>query len=847
MTQRVNFTHLPDATGGFPWSVQDRSIDGMALAMARISVRPRIRKKLVYGAIAHDGSVKHPVYAATSPQADVVFGGDGVQRSLKGRTLEEMLARPGTPVPRHIFWRDVAPLGGAPALDEEPGAAAANEPDAFGQFRTWGGWEGVDPFVQSRDRFLVAAVNAMKVEPEDSAALKDQWLCWNRRYFEYSADPRPPKGSTIPAAIGAVEQMEPVLAAPDAARRISVTLPEPDGYAHRRAFAVLPQWRYEAILDAHGWVPGLSLQDFLEVAIIAGTTQGPPFAVTSIERTAPVLPQAVKSLGRLGDTHWWAKDGVYYAQRANETDVMLRLQGFVRAGSVPGNALAVAFPHHPEQLLDESNVAVGRSVSRSGLQWNFALHAADAQWAGPYRKETPDKAIDWLDAADLKRAEGIDAVLGRESETFAQSRVKVARYLPHWYRHTVQATSAAGTVVAETTAAYLADAAAVLSVPSGGAVTVKDGHPWKVLLVGGVGPTAVAESGENASARYKVVIPAIRYTDTTDAVTAKLWADPISLLPDPEVAYDLEFVAAPTALRCQRVVKPLARIVRSASTVPQTRALRAMVTATDWSVHCELAEAHLQAPTVTVSISPLSLAVPIGIDDDAAKTMKIDEYVTGGKLRVSGGWSDDWLAWFVGKFVEGGRPFLAGELWASMATAGVGLPASPGSALIVFPQYLLKRVVLKKPATEDEAKVLAAAIDKWISVLAGSGMPVTKALGKAYAAVFDDVRALRWPYAGQQQIESLPWMEGLPEPSDPVEVVPEPGSLPRHLVPELMTPAKYEAAAKRATEDGDIEGLQWLQELWREQKARAWDRGRLQVRATRGDAVPVELPLVDLP
>ncbi|MGN7873632.1 hypothetical protein ACTJKJ_08710 [Roseateles sp. 22389] len=856
MTQRVDFTHLPDATGGFPWGEQDYSIDGKTLAMARISVRPRIRRKLIYSAIVHHGSVIDPVYAAaaTSPHADVVFGSDGVQRRLKGRTLHDLLALPDAPVPRHIFWRDVTPLKGARALDEEPGSAVANEPDAFGQFGTWDGWKDDEDFRQSLERFLRAARNAMKVEAEHLAILEGnadafaaivpEWLGWNRRYFEYSADPSPPKGSTIPAAIGAIEQMEPVLAAPDTARRISVTLPEPDGYAHRRAFAVLPRWRYEAILDAHGWLPGLSLQDFLEAT---GTTQGPPFAVTSIERTAPVLPQAVKSLGRLGDTHWWAKDGVYYAQRANETDVMLRLQGYVRAGSVPGNALAVAFPHHPEQLLDESNVAVGRSVSRSGLQWNFALHAADAQWAGPYRKETPGKAIDWLDAAELKRAEGTDAVLGRESETFAQSRVKVARYQPHWYRHTVQATSAAGTVVAETTAAYLADAAAVLSVPSGSAVTLKDGHPWKAFLDGGVGPAAVPESGESASARYKIVIPAIRYTDTTDAVTAKLWSDPISRLPDPEVAYDLEFVSAPTALRCQRVVKPLARIVRSASTVPEKRALRAMVTATDWSVRCNLTEAHGQAPTVTVSISPLSLAVPIGIDDDAATAMKIDEYVIGGKVRVPGGWSDDWLEWFVGKFVEGGRPSLAGELWASMAMAGVGLPASQGSALAVFPQYLLKRVVLKKPPTADEAKALAAAIDEWIGVLAHSGTPVYQSLGKAYAVVFGDVRDLRWPYAGGQHTESLPWIEGIPEPSDPAEVAPEPGSLPRHLVPELMTPAEFEAAAKRAAADGNKYGLEYLQELWREQKARAWDRGRLQVRATRGDAVPVELPPIDLP
>lgn len=849
MTQRVDFTHLPDATGGFPSSEQDRPIDGMALAMARISVRPRIRKKLVYSVIKHLKVGECGVYAATSEQADVVFGSDGVQRSLNGRTLKAMLEDPGTPVPRHIFWRDVEKLADATVLDEEPGAAGPNEPDAFGQFGTWGGWESVDSFVQSRERFLVAASNAMKVEPKDRAALPDQWLGWNRRYFEYSADPCARKESPIPIAIGAVEQMEPVLAAPDTARRISVTIPEPDGYAHRRAFAVLPQWRYQAILDAHGWLLRLSLQDRLDRAIREGTTQGPPFAVTSVERTAPVLPQAVKSLGRLGDTHWWTKDGVYYAQKASETDVTLRLQGYVRAGSVPGNALAIAFPHHPEQLLDESNVAVGRSVSRLGLQWNFALHTADPQWAGPYRKAEPAKAIDWLDAAELKRAEGINAVLGRESETFAQSRVKVARYLPHWYRHTVQATAAAGTVVAETTAAYLADAAAVLSVPSGSAVTVRDGHPWKAFLDGGVGPAAVAESGENASARYKVEIPAIRYTDTTDAVTARLWADPISLLPDPEVAYDLEFVAAPTALRPQRVVKPLARIVRSASTVPKERerALRAMVTATDWSVRCALVEAHGQAPTVTVSVSPLSLVVPIGIDDAVAETMKIDEYVSGGKVRVPGGWSGNWLAWFVGKFVEGGTPHLATKLWASMAMEGVGLPASQGSALAVFPQYVLKRVVLNKPATEEAAKALAEAIDEWIAKLAAGGMPLSTALSNAYAAVFDDVRSHRWPYVDEQHTESLPWLEGLPEPSNPVEVTPEPGSLPRHLVPELMTPAEFHMAEKRATDDGDTDGLKWLRELWREQKARAWDRGRLQVRATRGDAVPLELPLVDLP
>lgn len=868
MTQRVDFTHLPDANGEYR-SEQDRPLDDMALAMARISVRPRIHKQLVYGVIAHDPSVlacepsKIPlVYTAdaTSPHADVVFDSDGVQRSLKARKLIAMLNAQGAPVPRHICWRDVKGLGDAPALHREPGADGPNKPEAFGQFGTWGGWKDDEDFLESLKRFLWTARNAMEVEENQLGILKGeaeqfakalndfvpQWLRWNLRYFEYSAVPCPPKDSAdsrasekwpIPAAIGALEQMEPVLAAPDAARRISVNIPEPDGYAHRRAFAVLPQWRYEAILDAHGWSTGVSLQDL---------RQAPPFAVTSIERTAPVLPQAVKSLGRLGDTHWWTKDGVYYAQRANETDVMLRQQGYARAGSVPGNALAVAFPHHPEQLLDESNVALGRSLSRSGLQWNFALHAADAQWAGPYRKETPGKAIDWLDAAELKRAEGIDAVLGRESETFAQSRVKVARYLPHWYRHTVQATSAAGTVVAETTSAYLADAGAVLSVPSGTTVTVKEAHPWKPYLDGTVSLEAVAESGENASARYRVVIPAIRYTDTTDAVTAKLWDDPISRLPDPEVAYDLEFVAAPTELRCQRVVKPLARIVRSASTVPQKRALRAMVTATDWSVRCELDEAQGQAPTVTVSISPLSLAVPIRIDDRAANTMGIGDYVSGGKARVPGGWSDDWLVWFVGKFVEGARPDLAKELWASMATEGVGLPASPGGVLDVFPRYLLKRVVLRKPATKDEAEALATAIDEWIGALTASGVPVTEALGKAYAVVFGDVRALRWPYAGELHTESLPWMEGLPEPSDPVNVAPEPDSLPRHLVPELMTPAKFEAA-KQATDKGDTDSLKWIEELWREQKARAWDRCRLQVRATRGDAVPVELPLVDLP
>ena len=860
MTQRVDFTHLPDANGGFPWSEQDRSIDGMALAMARISVRPRILKKLIYGVITHHGVVDGGIYSKTSEQVDVVIGSEGVQRSLKDRTLKEILAEPGAQVPRHILWRDVDPWANAPAPDEEPGAAGPNEPDAFGQFGTWGGWKDDRDFRQSLKRFLWTARNAMKVEAElailneeaepFAKALTDfvpQWLQWNRRYFEYSAPPRPPSGSAdvdppdespIHSAIGAVEQMEPVLAAPDAARRISVNIPEPDGYAHRRAFAVLPQWRYEAILNAHGWRTGVLLQDL---------PQAPPFAVANIERTAPVLPQAVKSLGRLGDTHWWRKeDGEYYAQKADEKDETLRKLGYARAGSVPGNALAVAFPHHPEQLLDESNVAVGRSLSRSGLQWNFALHAADAQWAGPYRKAAPAQPLAWLNADELERVKGIDAILGLDSETFAQSRVKVARYLPHWYRHTVQATSAAGTVVAETTAAYLADAGAVLALPSGKAVTVKKTHPWKPYLDRTASLAAVAELGENASARYKVVIPAIRYTDTTDAVTAKLWADPISHLPDPEVAYDLEFVANPTALRCQRVVKPLARIVRSASTVPQTRALRAMVTATDWSVRCELDEAHGQAPTVTVSISPLSLVVPIGIDAAAAKTMKIDDYVTGGKVRVPGGWNEDWLAWFVGKFVEGARPDLARELWASMATEGVGLPASPGGALDVFPQYLLKRVVLRKPATKDEAEALAAAIDEWIGALTASGVPVTEALGKAYAVVFGDVRALRWPYAGELHTESLPWMEGLPEPSDPVKVAPEPDSLPRHLVPELMTPAKFEAA-KQATDKGDTASLKWIEELWREQKARAWDRCLLRVRATRGDAVPVELPLVDLP
>ena len=666
---------------------------------------------------------------------------------------------------------------------------------------------------------------------EDLRDRRSQWLQWNHRYFEFAADPEN-AGSRF--AFGAVEQTQPVLAAADAIGQISVTLPEADGWAHRRVFTLVPQWRYANLLRDCGVEMDADLfadhstQEPPALApgalrVIATATR-PSRAISSIERTAPVLPQVAYSLGRIGDAQWWVKDGHF--------EEMKRGDGYVRAGSIPGKDIAFALPLHPEQVLDEDNVPLARSLSRSGLAWQLGLHSADVGWSGEYQAGHKPALLTGAYAMAEDSLVELLVAREREGQSMAQTKIRVVRNLPHWYRHTVHASASAGTAVAPATAAYLPEAYASLVTITAGKAGVIAGHPWERLLVS-MAP-ARSEEGPMKSARYRVDLPALRHRDTTDEATAMLWSDAISFMPDPQVAYDLEFRSRATELRPQRSVRPLARIFRAGDARPDKPAFQVMSIAGDWEVKCNLGDDDGGTRKLAIHISPLSEPVTL------TGTLKAALDVEDVKFRVAGGWSFDWLDELVLRFKDDAmRLKLASELWSALAQANVGLPET--AELAHFEKYEVRELKLKRPVTDAERQQLKQVIGNWLVALASVDGNLDDSLSAALRHELTPILKEQWPF-GDVHTVTVPWIAGFTIPGAPAVFDLAPGSTPRHLVPELMTEAQYEAAKKAAGA-----GAARIDALWASQKERAWDAGELVIRATRGDAIPLELAPVVLP
>ncbi|MGF6489148.1 hypothetical protein [Pseudomonas frederiksbergensis] len=678
--------------------------------------------------------------------------------------------------------------------------------------------------------------------PAETEAEKNQdsltlWRRWNRRFFEFAADPRQ---DSTQFAFGAVEQTEPVLAATDAIGRISVSLPEADGYAHRRVFAVVPQWRYANLLRDCGiampadWFPDLSRDEQRTLpaparnSIAVGINNAQPSrAIVSIERTAPVLPQTAYSLGRLGDTEWWGRNG-YYVPAPNDETIkeQLRKDGYARAGSIPGKDIAFVLPQHPEQILDEDNAPLARSLSHFGLIWQLGLHTVDPSWSGEYTASHTPPLLSDTDTQDTTAL--IELLAAREGagDAVAQSGVKVMRHLPHWYRHTVHASASAGTATTEATAIYLPDAyASLVTIDANGKASLKPNHPWKNFK-----PTAASTEGQAQCARYVVQVPALRYRDTTDEKTEELWDDAISTLLDPQVAYDLEFRCEGTELRPQRSVRPLARLLRSGEAVPGQPVLRVMTISKDWDVQCRLEDFN-GIRMLTIDISPLSM--PVTLTSSLKEVLKTQPHIAGDQLRVAGGWSAEWLGELVASFGKG-RISLGLELWTALMQAGVGLP--PSVELKAFPLFEIRQLTLTRPTSNNDKQQLAQVIEAWLGTMENADPPLATAL----RSVLDPVLKQEWLSTGDVHTLLLPWIVGLPEPGQPALMEAAPDSSPRHLVPELMTQAQHEIAKQAAG------GAAALDALWGTQKQRAWDGGELVIRATRGDAIALELAPVAL-
>lgn len=860
MTQQVPFELLASDSGQFESDSLIAALKTRALAMVRLSVRPAIRQHLHYSVTEIDESVVPVDFGIKFADGDVVLSSDGKQRSIATQSVGDILLKLDKQ-PRFVFWRQqgerlVQPHDDRPGNKQDKLAA-----DSFGRFGTWTHWEDTDqPSMSvSWKAFWRVFRNAMnlKEEPEteqDLIALRSQWLSWNQRFFEFAADPSAEKETPWPQyAFGGVEETQPVQAAADGIGRIAITLPEADGYAHRRAFALVPRWRYASLLDACGiegfGTPSLSEDD--RVRIAAGFDGYRAHrATSSIERTAPIMPQTAYSLGRIGDTQWWIKDDVLEKVDSKEQAKNLEEKGYVRAGTMLGKSLAFAMPHHPEKILDEDNVPLSRSLSRSGLTWQLGLHTVDAQWSGQYKNANEPSSIPEFIINNAAEVTQLLTKRVQMGDTVSRTKVKVVHCLPHWYRHTVHATASAGTVVAETSATYLAEAfSSLVTITADMMAGVKNFHPWTVLLKD-MKP-AILLTGDDGSASYNVSIPALRYTDTTDEETAKLWNDPISKLLDPEVAYDLEFQSKGIQLRPQKTVKPLARIVRSADAKPMENMLQVITLARDWEVKCALKPDSSGVCSLDISISPLSapivvsgalLAALIGSD-----WLKDKHWLNGNQLRVPGGWSSAWLAKIITDFKSDQRVALTRELWDAMGVAGVGIPTSTNTGLVIFPKYSICELRLTRPGSVEQAKELATTLDEWLKkldALDAGNFPLAHSIGTELRSSLAQVLQALWPDAyGPNQVISLPWIDSMPSPETPTEFVYAEGSSLRHLMPELMSQAEFDTAKQMAQ---DAEQKRQIEALWQAQKIRAWDGGHLVIRATRGDAIALELPPVTL-
>jgi hypothetical protein len=660
-------------------------------------------------------------------------------------------------------------------------------------------------WVAFRNAFRLPLVD--KKEPptdlqnEDFGNYGEQWAKWNTRYFTYSILNNH-SGDLF--ALGALEQTQPVRVAADRCGRISITLPEADGWAHQRAYAVVPQWRYAEMLgmtsDEAPSLDDIRIPDNIRNIAI-------------IERTAPVIPQTVYALERIGDTQWGLKDGLLVKRETGDN--------LIPVGRIPGKDMAFVLPLHPEQILNEDNVPLKRTLSRTGLLWQLGLHTVDPEWCGEYQHMSARTDIT---SSELREGELLAMLNAKvaEGHTFSRSKIRLVTDLPHWYRHTVHAAASAGLSVSPASAVCLPEAyASLVTVDDDGQAVLTPNHPWEKLL--STMPQVTPEEGPLKMARYRVSWPLLRYHDTTDEITASLWDDPLSELPDPQVCYDLELRTAASGLHPQSTVRPLARIFRAPDSRPDKRRFQLLLQNRLWEMNCEIVGKDLE-----VLLSPLS--EPIILTDSLQSALEVRDSL----YRVPGGWSIDRLEEIVQKFTDNDSPLaLMVELWKALAEANRGLPEAP--ELKHFQKYELRTLTITRPATDAEWLSLKQRIEEWLGRLAANsgrlGEQLSGALCKQLVSLCKS-KSLR----GTEYI-TVPWISGFPLPNGPETLERVPGSPSRHLVPELMTQTQYEAAMRTTDSDGKAR----LTALKQAQQNRVWGGGELIIRATRGDAIPLEL------
>jgi hypothetical protein len=820
MVQTASFESRPDADGNFGSDEEAPWLREHALDMVRISVRPRVKQVYDYwvgkvsSADLRDDKVTdfHAMLDGDTTATHVTN-----TRQLK-TLLDAADARSTTARAHWVFMRAALPFGGIDSAKDSAPGSAPDSPDAYGRFPA-ADWR-LDPSILAQvDRFRVLLSRALGTQPptEKEAELPTWWLRYNERFFEHAAASASSDDPTF--AYAATEADEPTSVASDRYGQVSVVLPEADGYAHQFAYAIRPRWRYEALLEASGHpVPADLVREI--------TDAGVQCAMATVERTAPVLPPALISLGRIGDGVWWqGVDGRLVRHPPGEKPADMS-----RLGSDDGSSTVVLLPHHPERRLSRSNTPAQRSLSHAGELYTQVAMLADPAWCEAFLQKEPEildaqakAAVD----ADVSAVDELDPA-NRSLPPFDRARLRVVSYLPHWYRHLAVAAATSGSAASVPTAAHLAESAArlVMIDPGNGTVSLVPHHPWTghtTVDSTGVEQMTVQASPGPVHAEFGVSFDLLRYRDTTDPVTAELWPGSVAAVPDPGVTYQVDLVvpAKPAEGEPRKSVTPIARIVRDEGN--PSHPFKVIPISKEWRM--SLAQNGL---TLSVNLSPHGKGLSSqGLPGDAFPGFHRD---ADGALRVPGGWSLGWLTELLSRLPQGtAEQQLAwtAQLWKRLDIDAIGVPVGDSLyAGLEAAQIGTMEVTLSDD--ETERKELSDALLAWTHT-----QPADTAGNRIARLVRDRIEAAlqQWPVSGKQLTMEVPWLTSMVPPESKDISVTFAGT-PRHLLPDLMT----------STEVGLLDGVDRAQALWTSQKRQAMEGGgQLVITALRGDAVPLQL------
>jgi len=264
-----------------------------------------------------------------------------------------------------------------------------------------------------------------------------------------------------------------------------------------------------------------------------------------------------------------------------------------------------------------------------------------------------------------------------------------------------------------------------------------------------------------------------------------------------------------------------------------------------WQVDCDFDSGSGNNPghMLRLTVSPMSM--PVAFSGDPANDLPGFGYAQGHALRVPGGWNARWLGTVAGALGAADPEARMGKalaLWGDFAASGIGLPLPDFAGFTMFESYGVRALTIDKPATVAGWTSLQTELASWIGRLRAAATPLGQmvaALVERYAA---DIANRNWPFgANATHTEDLAWMSGLPDPQGPLTLAPYAGQPARLLVPELVSDAEYAAILKANPR------LQpRLDAMRRAQRGAAAAAGGLRIRATRGDAIALELPLIPL-